>query len=148
MPGILFRDEHGQTVMVDVVDSGTVNGYGNKLYQLRVAHSAQTVSPVNQTSTSSFVDFAGSTLDSLSNTTLSYTLLNKDGANGLSWQVLAANAADFSDSVVAQASSNIAAAAVGTYTTNPALYRYYKVQVKDQVAASHAASQLRGIARG
>lgn len=142
------RDPNGNVILAGLLDTGLRDGQGQKLYAPMTAHGAQTVSPDNQTTTNAFADVAGSTIDSLNNVVVSYTLLNLDGANGISWQVLASNDAGFAASVTVQSSANIAAGAVGTFTTNPALYRYYKVQVKDQVNGSHAAAQVRGIARG
>ncbi len=146
--GATFRAPDGSMVTILAQDTGISDGMGHQYYNLSVTHGFQAASPNSQVTTSAFVDVAGSTIDSIGNTVVSYTLLNQDVANGISWQVLASNDPTFAASVTVQASANVAAGAVGTFTTNPALYRYYKVQIKDQVAASHAAAQVRGIARG
>jgi hypothetical protein len=145
--GVLFRDISGMAIIIGVVDTGVSDSHGNEIYRLATSGGSVLASPANPTSANAYADVAGSLIDAQFSNTVSYTILNKDGANGITWQVLAANSSDFSDSVVAQAGANVAAAGVGTFSTNPALYRYYKVQVKDQVGGSHAIVQVRGIAR-
>lgn len=94
---------------------------------------------------SSFTD-TGSVLDAAAYTTVAATINNTGGANGLSWQVL--GSIDGVNYVVVNASANVAFGAAGTpYTVSPAPYRYYKVQVKDQVAASHTAFSVSLIAK-
>lgn len=113
-----------------------------------VGRASTTVSQASQASTNAFVDVTDCAIDALAYSTLSYTIINLDVANGLSWQVLAANQADYSDAVTVKTSTNVAAGGTDSYTANPALYRYYKPQIKDQVGGSHAAAKVAGIAKG
>jgi hypothetical protein len=89
----------------------------------------------SQTTTASFADFAGSKIDAGVRTTVAMVIKNTGGANGLSWKVL--GSIDDVTYVEAQASRNVAFGASDSYTTNPALYRYYKMQIVDQVGGSH-----------
>lgn len=99
----------------------------------------------SQTSTASFADHVGSKIDAGLRTTVAMVIKNTGGANGLSWQVL--GSIDDVTYVEAQASANVAFGASGTFTTNPALYRYYKIQIKDQVGASHTTATASVIAK-
>jgi len=120
---------------------------GSGSYGLLVGRYAQTVTPVDQASTASFVDVTGSTLDALYAANVSYTILN-NGAQSINWKVLADNNSDFSAAVTVQNSATVAAAGVGTYTAAPAPYRYYKVQIQDTSGGQHGQSHLSGIAKG
>lgn len=112
-----------------------------------VDDTTQLLAPTDLASTDSFVDFGGSTIDSRYNSHLSYTLLNLDNTNGLSWQVLAANRTDFADSFIYQASANIAALGEGHLAIAPASYRYYKVQIKSQSTGNSATGRLTAIGK-
>ena len=94
-----------------------------------------------------FTDWLGSILDTLHTASVSYTIKNT-GANSITWQVLAANLADFSDSVVVKAGAAVAAAASDTYLANPAPYRFYKVQIEDTVNGNHGTAHGAGITKG
>ena len=96
---------------------------------------SEVLSVPSQTTTASFVDHAGSKIDAGVRTTVAMVIKNTGGSNGLSWQVL--GSIDDVTYVEAQASANVAFGASGTFTTNPALYRYYKIQIKDQSGGSH-----------
>lgn len=85
--------------------------------------------------TSAFVDGA-TTVDAACFETLAIVMKNTGGSNGLAWKILAS--IDGTNFVEVVASANVAAGAIGTaYAVSPAPYRYYKVQVEDQVASSH-----------
>jgi hypothetical protein len=112
-----------------------------------VGRSAVEVSPADQPTVDAWTDVTGSTLDSLHALTVSYTVIN-DGADTISWKILAGNAADFSDAVEAQASADVLAAAIASYSTNTAVWRYYKVQVISKVALTPGAALVHGIAKG
>lgn len=86
------------------------------------------------TTTASFAD-TGSVLDAVACDTVAATVTNSGGSNGLSWQVL--GSIDGTNYVVVQTSANVAAGASDKFTAQPAAYRYYKVQVKDQSGGSH-----------
>jgi len=112
-----------------------------------MGRSATSVTPADQATTDDFTDVTGSTLDTLNNLTASYTIIN-DGAATICWQVLGANAANFSDVVTVQASADILAAANSSYSTQAAVWRYYKVQVKSKVGSTPGAALVRGLTKG
>lgn len=103
---------------------------------------SQILNPADQISAAAYADFAGSTLDARHNTHIGFTLLNLDGANAATWQILAANLADFSDAFVQQAGASILAGAVGHVEITGSGFRFYKVQIKDTVGGAHANCQL------
>ncbi len=114
---------------------------------VNVGRIATEVSPVDQASTASYVDVTGSTLDTLNNLTASYTITN-DGLQSIDWQVLGSNVANFTPNVVVQAGATILAAASSSYSTAAAVWRYYKVQIKDTVGGVHGAALVHGITKG
>ena len=132
----------GAIVPLKVIDNGDTTFSGV------IARSAKAVAPVNQDTTNPYVDVAGSLLDTLNNLTASYTILNTAAVNAITWQVLGANASDFSDAVVVKAGASVLALAVDSYSANPAVWRYYKVQIKSTVAATPGTAQVRGVSKG
>lgn len=110
---------------------------------------ALVAAPADQATVSNvFTDHIGSTLDTLHAYSVSYNIKNV-GANSITWQVIASNLPDFSDGpVVVKAGAAVAAAATDTYSSGPAVYRYYKVQIEDTVNLSHGTSHLAGITKG
>lgn len=137
----IIHDDKGNALKVLLKDSG------GGIYSLNAGRWAATVSPNDQASTASFADVVGSLIDTLNAANISFTILN-NGANTIKWQVLADNDPAFGAAVTVKASATIAASATDTYTAAPAPYRYYKVQIADNVAASHGQSHLFGIAKG
>ena len=116
-------------------------------FAVPMIRAADVVTPtVQATVDATFVDVAGSTIDALYFQSVSFTVVNT-GAQTIKWKVLGANASDFSDVVEVQGSATIVAGASGSYSTAAAVWRYYKVQVADNVAASHGAATLRGVAK-
>lgn len=98
--------------------------------QIRVIRDAQLVTVPVQTSTASYVDFAGSKVDAGNSSSLVMTLLNTHATLTIKWKVLASN--DDVTYVEAQAEATVAAnGAVGTFTTTQPIYRYYKMQILD-----------------
>lgn len=142
------KNNKGVEIRVGVSDAGATDGYGNTLYALATARAAAQVTPTAQATTSSFVDVAGSTLDTLNNLTVSYTIQNSDNTNSLDWQVLAANDSAFAAPVTVQSSAAVIHNATSSYNANPAVWRYYKVQVRDTVGGSHATAVVIGITKG
>jgi hypothetical protein len=108
---------------------------------------SSSVSPSDQPSTNAYADVTGSTLDTLNHMTISYTIVN-DGAQSIDWEVLGANAADFSDAQVVLSPATILAAGVSGYSAAQAVWRYYKVQIIDTIGGSHGAALVRGITKG
>lgn len=112
---------------------------------VRVARSAEVLTPTAQASTNSFADVTGSKIDTLYRESLAMVMKNTHGANGLSWKVLAS--IDDVTYVEVQASANLAAAATGSYTEAVPKYRYYKVQIKSQTNDQAAEGTMSVIAK-
>lgn len=105
------------------------------------------VTPAAQPTVSDvFVDVTGSTIDTQNFGSVAFTCVNT-GAQTIKWQVIGGNASNFSDAVTVQASATIAAAASGNYSATVAVWRYYKIQVADNVNGQHGAATVRGIAK-
>lgn len=86
------------------------------------------------TTTASYVD-TGSVIDTVGSETAALTMRNAGVSNGLLWKVLAS--IDGTNFVTVQDARAVAVAGVDSYAVNTAAYRYYKAQVKDEVAAAH-----------
>lgn len=114
--------------------------------KVRVARSAEILTPAAQNSTNSFADITGGEIDTLYSDSLAIIMKNTHGSNGLSWKILAS--IDGTNYVEVVASANVAAGALGTaYTiTNPP-FRYYKTQIKSQVNDSVAQGTVQLIAK-
>jgi len=104
------------------------------------------VAPAAQASTNDWTDLAGSTIDTQNFLSLAYTLVNT-GAQTIQWKVLGANAADFSDVQEVQAAADVLAGGIASYSTQIAVWRYYKVQIHSKVDGAHGQATLRGIAK-
>lgn len=112
------------------------------------ARSSSAVAPANYTTTNAFADVTGSTLDTLQYGSVSYTLVNAHAGNVISWKVLAAHQADFSDAVEVKASADVAALGTDSYSATVAVWRYYKVQAVSKVADTPGTAVVRGLAKG
>lgn len=88
---------------------------------------------------------SGSEIDTGPYLSLSYTI--KVATEDVDWQVFGANIADYSDEVSVQANASVAAAAVGSYSTTQAVWRYYRVKIKDTVGGTHGTATVSGIAK-
>lgn len=106
-------------------------------------HNSLTVAPAALTSTNSQVALAP--IDVISWQSLSYTI--KIATNDVDWEVFGANAADYSDEVTVQAEATVAAAAVGSYSTAQAVWRYYRVKITSTVDGVHGAATVVGVAK-
>jgi hypothetical protein len=139
---IIFRD-----AITGAIDPVKVTDNGDGSYSLSVSQAIKAVSPAPQASTNPFVDVAGSSMDALTSQSISYTIINT-GANSLTWQVLAGNAADGSDAAVISGPAALIAAAVASFSQSPALWRFYKIQIKSTVAATPGTASIHGVAKG
>ena len=105
------------------------------------------VTPAEQATVSDvFVDVTGSMIDTQNFLSIAYTCVNT-GAQTIKWKVIGGNSAVFADAVEVQASADILAAAIGSYSASVAVWRYYKLQVGDKVNGQHGAATVRGIAK-
>jgi len=100
----------------------------------------------NVTESTAAYAMLGSVIDAREASSVALTVLNAD--NTISFKVQAANQVDFDDAVEVKAEADIPAAAVGTYVVAPAPYAYYRVMVKDKVAATHGNCVLTAIVKG
>ena len=115
-------------------------------FSLPGGHTSVSVSPTNQVSVDAWTDFSGSTLDTINNTSVSYTVVNVLN-NTICWKVLGANISTFTDAQTVQASADLALNAIGSYSASVAVWRYYKVQIQSKVSSTPGTVQLRGIAK-
>lgn len=99
----------------------------------------------DQTSTNSYVQHAGTVLDALFHRFVSMTV--KVATNDIKWTVYGANQSDFSDKVEVQAEAVVAAAAVGSFSSASAVWRYYGAEIKSSVGGSHGAVTAAAIAK-
>lgn len=120
---------------------------GSSASGMLTSRSAIEVSPADQVTTNSFALIVGSTLDTLNNLAVSFTVENT-GVNSIDWKVLGGNVSDLSDGVEVQASATILTTAFDSYSSSVAVFRYYGVQVKSTVPASVGTAVLHGITKG
>jgi hypothetical protein len=99
----------------------------------------------DQTSTNSYVAHAGTVLDALYASFVSMTI--KVATNAVKWTVYGANQSDFSDKVEVQAEAVVNAAAVGSYSTAAAVWRYYRAEIASNVAETHGVVTAAAIAK-
>ena len=137
----VVKDDQGNALRISLVDNL------DQTYSMSVARYAIQVIPTDQASVAAYADVVGSTLDSLRAANVSYTILN-NGANSITYQVLADNDPAFGNAQVVAGPTAVGAAASSAYTAAPAPYRYYKVQIKDTVGGNHGQSHLFGVAKG
>jgi hypothetical protein len=107
----------------------------------------QEVTPVAQTTTDNYADVVGSTIDALNYRSVSYTIL-ENNVNAIHWRVVASNDSGFSVPVIVQAEATVAKAGNSSFSSTPAVFRYYKVQVAAAVGASQGNVTVAGIAKG
>ena len=105
-----------------------------------------TVAPVDQTSANAETVLAGSELDARPWRSLSYTIhvITHD----IDWVVYGANASDYSDAVVVQASATVVIGASSSYATTQAVYAYYRVTITSHVGGAHGVATVAGICKG
>lgn len=104
------------------------------------------VTPNAQASANAAAVLAGSDLDMRGWRSLTYTV--QVAANTVTWWVYGANKADYSDEVIVDGPSDVAATASDSYAVSQAPYAYYRVKVQSKVAGSHGTVTLAGIAKG
>ncbi len=101
------------------------------------------MAPAAQASISTAAVVAGSAVDARPWDSLAYTIAIATQA--VTWWVYGAHADNFSDEVIVDGPSNVAAAATDTYTVTPPPYAYYRVKIQDQVSGTHGTATVRGI---
>jgi hypothetical protein len=124
----------------------TVPDIGGGVNAPQTARAALVVEPANQATTAAWADVPDSEIDALHYGSVSYTILNTDGADSLDWQVLASND-DWATAVIVDGPGAVAAGVADSYAVEQAPYRYYIVQIQDTVPASHAAATVVGLAK-
>lgn len=142
MADITLHKSNGVSAWAEVVPD-----IGGGVNAQQTARAALVVEPANQATTAAFADVPGSEIDTLHYGSVSYTILNTDGADSLDWQVLATNDPTWTVAVIVDGPAAVAAGAADSYAVAQAPYRYYIVQVQDTVPASHAAATVVGVAK-
>ncbi len=104
------------------------------------------VTPNAQISTASVVAVTGSEIDARAWRSVAYTVAV--ATNTVQWWVYGANASDYSDEVIVDGPSDVAAAAADSYAVEQAPYAYYRVKIIDKVGGTHGTVTVRGIAKG
>lgn len=104
------------------------------------------VMPAAQASTDAAAVVTGSDLDMRAWASIAYTIQVAD--NSVTWWVYGANEDDFSDEVIVDGPSNVAAAAVDSYAVEQAPYAYYRVKIQSTVPGDHGTATVVGIAKG
>lgn len=102
--------------------------------------------PVAQASTSSYVAVAGTDIDARAWRSVAYTIAV--ATHDVTWQVLGANSADYSDAVVVQAGASVVAGANSSYAIAQAPFAFYRVQIEDTVGGTHGTATVNGVAKG
>jgi hypothetical protein len=103
------------------------------------------VAPAAQASANDPAVVAGSEIDARGWSSLAYTILNAD--NTVTWWVYGANASDYSDEVIVDGPSDVAAAAADSYAVAQAPYAYYRVKIESKVDGAHGNVTVVGIAK-
>lgn len=96
----------------------------------------------SQLSTNTNTVLSGSEMDMRGWTTLCYTFAV--ATNTVTISVLGANASDYSDEVVVDATGNIAAGSTDSYTVSPAPYSYYRVKIDSTSDGQHGTVTVYG----
>ena len=105
------------------------------------------VEPAEYTTTDSFADVTGSTLDTLNYRCVSFTI-KENNTNAIEYQVIASNDSAFAVAVEAQASADVGKNGSGSYSATVAPYRYYKIQARANVGSSQGKVTVVGYAKG
>lgn len=108
---------------------------------------SSSVSPSATASTDSLSLVAGSTLDTLNYDSVSYTVTNSHISNSITYTVFGANSADFSDKVITNIGTAIAAGLTSAFS-GTAVFRYYAVYIISTVVLTPGTALVRGIAKG
>ena len=144
--GVQFPAPNGSTVVIQAVDTGTVDDFGHSIFLLGTSDGVQVVGPTVATTTNSFADVKPP-MDTLFSHSVSLTVINTGGINSVDYQVIGANNSDFSDAVTVKVSATLAPGAVGSFSDGNAPYRYYKVQVKATAAGNQTTVKVTGVAK-
>lgn len=110
----------------------------------RVADIGQTGAQA-QASTNAFATVPGADIDARAFRSVSYTIAVT--GNAVTWQVLGANAADYSDAVVVQAGASVPAGSNSSYSIQQAPFSFYRVQIQDTVGGTHGNATVNGTAK-
>jgi len=142
MADVTINKSDGKSAWAEVVAD-----IGGGVNAPQVARAALAVTPLDQATAAAWADVPGSLLDALHFGSVSYTILNTDGANSLDWQVVASNDAAFAVAEVVDGPAAVLSGAADTYAVAQAPYRYYIVQIQDTVPATHASATVVGLAK-
>ena len=113
-----------------------------------VGRSATSVTPTAQGSTDSWTLVAGSILDTLNSSSVSYSVKNTEVTNSVDYKILAGNTSNIAEAVEIQAAATILAGAYGGYAISIAPWRYYGVYIQSTVVVTPATVTVVGITKG
>ena len=113
--------------------------------EVRVLQDSDIYTPDMQATTNDYTDVDGSLVDARGATSVAFVITNTDDANDLDWKVLAS--IDGVTFVEVQAEETLGEEVTDSYTTIPALYAWYKIQVKSTAGGSHAEATIHAIAK-
>ena len=110
---------------------------GSRIIQL------EDITPAAQASTNSYAVVTDSNGTARAWQSISYTI--KVITNSVDWTVHGANISDFSDEVIVNAESSVAAGATDSYAVTQAAYSYYRVKIKSTVADNAGTATVTGV---
>ena len=113
-----------------------------------VGRSATSVTPSPQGSTDSWTVVAGSILDTLNSSSVSYSVKNNEVTNSVDYKILAGNTSNIAEAVEIQASATILAGAYGGYSVSIAPWRYYGTYIQSTLPVTPASVTVRGVTKG
>lgn len=104
------------------------------------------VAPDAQAGTNDPAVLDGSEIDARAWRSVAYTVVNADQT--ITWWVYGANASDYSDEVIVDGPSDVAAGAADSYAVAQAPYGYYRVKFENKVNDTVGTLTCRVIAKG
>jgi len=125
-------------VGIDQTTNGTTNA---------VSRAATVIAPAATASTNAYVLVPSSLLDTLYSLVATFTIRNT-GADSINWKVIAGNNSGLAEAIEAQAEATVLSGAYGTFSVNPAIWRYYGVYIKSTVDNTPGQATVVGITKG
>ncbi len=103
------------------------------------------VGPIVQASTASIALVTGSALNASAYRSVAFTI--SVITNSVDYTIFGANVSDFSDEVIVQVATTVAAAATGSYAVPQAPFRYYRMKIIDTSGGSHGTATVNAVAK-
>jgi len=134
--------EAGSAIVGKVGIDQTTNGTTNA-----VSRAATVIAPAATASTNAYVLVPSALLDTLYSLVATFTIRNT-GADSINWKVIAGNDSGLAEAIEAQAEATVLSGAYGTFSVNPAIWRYYGVYIKSTVDDTPGEATVVGIVKG